>query len=123
VPSSYNELYPNVTYRNHLGWKWYSRDFHISNYFLNENNVITLRIASCHYYCMVWLNNKKLGFHESGHLPFEFDITDIVLSSNNNKKFHLVIAVNNTLNLNTIPPAGFFHGDDIKYSKYFFYCT
>ena len=69
---------------------------------------------------MVWLNNKTLGFHESGHLPFEFDITDNVLSSNNNKKFHLVIAVNNTLNLNTIPPAGFFHGDDIKYRKMFF---
>ena len=81
--------------------------------FASENNVIMLRLASCHYYCMVWLNNITLGFHESGHLPFEFDITNIVLA-NNDENFHLVVAVNNTLSLNTIPPAGFFHGDEIK---------
>jgi len=69
---------------------------------------------------MVWLNNITLGFHESGHLPFEFDITNIVLANNNNK-FHLVVAVNNTLSLNTIPPAGFTHGDETKYNFLYFF--
>lgn len=69
-----------------------------------------LRVSSCHYYCMVWLNGHLLGYHESGHLPFEFDITQLVLSNNNSNLFNLKIAANNTLDMHTIPPAGLFYG-------------
>ena len=71
----------------------------------NEAKII-LRISSCHYYCTVWLNSKLLGSHESGHLPFEFEITNEIFS--NQSSNNLVIAVNNTLNMNTIPPGHLF---------------
>lgn len=113
VPSSYNELFTNYTIRNHVGWVWYNRDFHINTAVkktIKDHSVI-LRISSCHYYCMVWLNGDLLGYHESGHLPFEFDITQNIIGNVNNL-FNLVIAVNNTLDMNTIPPAGLFYGND-----------
>ena len=72
VPSSYNDLYSNASIRNHIGWAWYNRDFRLQNeYIASKNKEIILRIASCHYFCIVWLNNEMLGTHESGHLPFE----------------------------------------------------
>jgi hypothetical protein len=59
------------------------------------------------------LNGKQLGTHESGHLPFEFDISSIVSEANRDETFNLVVAVNNTLNnINTIPPADIFYGND-----------
>lgn len=79
-----------------------------------NDHTIVLRLASCHYYCMVWLNGKLLGYHESGHLPFEFDISQIVSTNNGSSLFNIKVAVNNTLDMNTIPPAGLFYGTDPK---------
>ena len=58
---------------------------------------------------MVWLDGVELGTHESGHLPFEFDITNNINIDKQNA-FNLVIAVNNTLTPETIPPAKLFYG-------------
>ena len=116
VPSSYNELYTNTSIRNHVGWTWYNKEFYINSFLrssvANYDNTIVLRLASCHYYCIVWLNGFQLGSHESGHLPFEFDVSSIVSSTNQDEKFNLVIAVNNTLTVATIPPASIFYGTD-----------
>ncbi len=98
-------MYTNTTIRNHVGWTWYNRQFRVSNSLKNEAAIV-LRISSCHYYCTVWLNSKLLGSHESGHLPFEFEITNEVFS--NQAINNLVIAVNNTLDMNTIPPGDLF---------------
>ena len=103
-------MYTNKSIRNHIGWAWYNRQF-FANLGTLENIhkfQIILRLSSCHYYCIVWLNGFKLGSHESGHLPFEFDITDLV--SNIDTTLNLVVAVNNTLTPFTIPPGQVFHG-------------
>ena len=49
------------------------------------------------------------GFHESGHLPFEFDISKLVNADPPN---NLVVAVNNTLTEHTIPPGKLFYGNN-----------
>lgn len=33
--------------------------------------------------CMVWLNEKNLGMHEDGYLPFEFDVSSILKEKDN----------------------------------------
>ena len=113
MPSSYNELYSNMSIRYHIGWTWYNRQFFVNNFIRNSvsngQNLIFLRIESCHYFCIVWLNGHQIGQHESGHLPFEFDISSLILIDD---PFNLVIAVNNTLTAYTIPPAGLFFGTD-----------
>jgi beta-glucuronidase len=99
-----------------LGWTWYNREFYVNsvlqNSIANNELSIALRLASCHYFCIVWLNGIQLGTHESGHLPFEFDISSIVSEANRDETFNLVVAVNNTLSINTIPPADIFYGND-----------
>jgi beta-glucuronidase len=52
-----------------------------------------------------------LGSHESGHLPFEFDLTNLIENTQQNS-FNLVVAVNNTLTPFTIPPARLTYGND-----------
>ena len=110
VPASYNELYTNESIRHHVGWVWYNRQFYLNDLIrgsvVNGQNTVVLRLASCHYFCIVWLNGNLLGNHESGHLPFEFDISKVLLSEKTTDYFNLVVAVNNTLSLHTIPPAG-----------------
>ena len=112
MPTSFNELYSDRGIRNHIGWVWYNRQFFVNTLIrdsvVNEKNTVFLRLASCHYFCIVWLNGILLGQHESGHLPFEFDISSNILSNNPNNYFNLVIAVNNTLTINTIPPARYY---------------
>ena len=109
MPSSFNELFSNMTIRYHIGWVWYNRQFYLNTFLkdsvLSGQNSVILRIASCHYYCKVWLNGVELGAHESGHLPFEFDISSLILENKQINTFNLVIAANNTLTMNTIPPA------------------
>ena len=38
-----------------------------------------LRFDSVHYYAKVWLNGVQVAEHESGHLPFEADVTEKLL--------------------------------------------
>ena len=96
-----------------FSWSWYNRQFYINNAIRTQisSYSISLRIASCHYYCIVWLNGVQLGTHESGHLPFEFDITSAI-NTNDQSSLNLVVAVNNTLTPQTIPPATLFYGNN-----------
>ncbi|VDM92873.1 unnamed protein product, partial [Onchocerca ochengi] len=51
-----------------------------------------------------FINDKIVGIHVGGHLPFEIDITNHVLFDDENR---LTVAVNNTLTSETIPPGEF----------------
>jgi len=48
-----------------------------------DGKKIFIRFGSVNYLASVWLNGKFIGQHEGGHLPFEFDITEDVLSGKN----------------------------------------
>jgi beta-glucuronidase len=51
-----------------------------------------------------FVNSLRVGEHVGGHLPFEFDVTDVVKQGERNR---VTVAVNNTLTHNTIPPGDF----------------
>ncbi|MBC7329766.1 discoidin domain-containing protein [bacterium] len=55
---------------------WHRRTFTIPP--VMEGMRLFLRFEAVHYYCEVYLNGKKVGAHEGGFTPFEFDITDFV---------------------------------------------
>ncbi len=59
----------------------YRRFFDIPKGFIK--NKMLLHFGAVDTVCSVWLNGKRLGEHEGGYLPFSFDITDAVKSTEN----------------------------------------
>jgi beta-glucuronidase len=59
-----------------------------------------LRFDAVFYKTTVWVNGKKVAFHEGGYTPFEIDITEYLQANN-----RLALAVNNEWDTTTIPGA------------------
>ena len=57
-----------------------------------------------HFYCLCvqWVNGVQVVTHSGGHLPFEANITSLVMHGAPNR---ITVAVNNTLTPNTLPPG------------------
>ncbi len=98
VPASYNDQFVEEEFRAWMNGIWYSKTFFMPSMLKNER--IVLRFGSVNYRCTVYLNGKYLGDHETGYLPFEFDITDAVKFSEENL---LCARVENVLSAETIP--------------------
>jgi beta-glucuronidase len=54
----------------------------------------------------VWLNGHRLGKHEGGYTPFEFEVTTLLRPGKN----HLLLEVNNSPTLSSIPALATSHG-------------
>jgi len=96
--ASWNDQTVDWEFHNYVGSVWYWRTFYVPDTWRNKR--IVLRIGSANYRACVWVNDKSLGEHEGGYMPFEFDIGDLVSYSDENR---LVIRVNNELSEETIP--------------------
>ena len=51
----------------------------------------------------MWLNGKRVGEHEGGHLPFHLPLDPSIVEFS--KANRLTIALNNTLSTTSIPPG------------------
>ncbi|WP_299521738.1 glycoside hydrolase family 2 protein [uncultured Lutibacter sp.] len=87
VPGDWNSQYEKLFY--YEGTVWYKRSFDYS--FLNENNRLFVYFGAINYKAEVYLNGKKLGTHEGGFTPFNFEVSGIVKPTNN----YLVVKVDN----------------------------
>jgi beta-glucuronidase len=105
VPASWNEQERDLW--DYLGPAWYQKTFRPIP---SKNGGRTfLRFDSVNYFATVWLNGKKLGSHEGGHLPFEFEITKIQKKGLN----RLVVRVEGLLRPDRVPPGNvLFHPKD-----------
>lgn len=99
VPGDWNSQYEKLFY--YEGTIWYKRSFDYS--FSNENNRLFVYFGAINYKAEVYLNGKKLGTHEGGFTPFNFEITSIVKPTDNylvvkadNKRFKEAIPTINT---------------------------
>src|SRR4051812_1451175 len=58
---------------------WYKREFHIPSNWQGQR--VILHFGAVDYRAWVYVNEQFVGFHEGGHVPFSFDITDQLTGS------------------------------------------
>jgi beta-glucuronidase len=86
-------------YQFYTGTVWYRKSFLWQP---QAGKRVILHFDAAYYKSEVWLNNQKVGTHEGGYTPFQFDITDFLKSGDN----VLAISINNdTWQTGSIPGA------------------
>ncbi|MEE4194236.1 MAG: sugar-binding domain-containing protein, partial [Anaerolineae bacterium] len=98
VPGSWNEQYEDLF--NTFGLSWYVKKTYLPQSWKGE--CIFLRVGSACYFGTVYVNGKKVGSHEGGHLPFAFEINEFIKFDAENT---IAISVENHL-LPTRVPSG-----------------
>lgn len=97
VPASWNDQFTDL--RDYLGVAWYQTHFDLPWGWTDKH--FFLRFGSVNYLADVWLNGRKLGTHEGGHLPFAFDVTTLARPTDN----RLTLRVDGTLARDRVPPG------------------
>jgi len=95
VPGDWNSQKENLFY--YEGTIWYKKSFDYK--FSKGNNRLFVYFGAINYKAEVYLNGKKLGTHEGGFTPFNFEVTSIVKPKDN----YLVVKVDNKRFKEAIP--------------------
>ena len=114
VPASYNDVYPEAEFRDHVGDAWYETTVHVPSTWSDER--IVLRFGSATHRAVVWVNGTQVATHEGGYTPFEADATDVVKHGAENL---ITVVVNNELTWQSIPPGYVEQTPDGPRQKYF----
>lgn len=93
VPGDWNSQIDELLY--YEGKIWYQKDFSIEK---KEGKRYFLYFGAANYTTNVYLNGEKLGVHEGGFNPFNFEITNLLKAGNS-----LVVSVDNTREKEQIP--------------------
>lgn len=96
VPGDFNSQLPELTYLE--ASVWYKKTFT----YHQTGKRLFIHFGAVNYIASVYLNGEKIGTHEGGFTPFQFEITDRVKEQNS-----LVIRVNNQRRKDGIPAEGF----------------
>jgi beta-glucuronidase len=97
VPASWNDLFADN--RDFLDTAWYQTKFDLPwNW---DTKRIFIRFGSINYIADIWLNGRKIGHHEGGHLAFEYDITSLLKDIDN----LLIVRVDGRLSKEHVPPG------------------
>ena len=94
------------------GTIWYKKDFDLpdglsaeasaqAGYHLEKNRRLFVYFGAANYKAIVYLNGVKLGEHEGGFTPFNFEISDIVKGKDN----FLIVKVDNKRSREFVPAA------------------
>ena len=75
---------------------WYRRTF---DYHKPANSRVFVYFGAANYHTRVWLNGEKLGEHEGGFTPFNFEVTGQLRDGYND----LVVEVTDTRTADTVP--------------------
>jgi len=67
--------------RQYSGVAWYRRRFDFDDGLAGK--VAILHFGAVDYHAIVWLNGRRVGEHEGGYLPFDFDVTDLLQPGEN----------------------------------------
>ncbi len=99
VPGSWNEQYADLY--DYLNAGWYLRRVHLPAAWKGQR--VFLRIGSANYRAAVWVNDKPIGEHEGGHLPFAFEMTHAARFGGENT---IAVMVENQLRPDRVPSGG-----------------
>jgi beta-glucuronidase len=116
VPSSFNDLFPELAVRDHVGDAWYQTTLRAPNGWSGQR--IVLRFDSATHRATVWLDERELVSHEGGYTPFEVDVSDWVKPG---QAHRLTVCVNNELHWHTIPPGRVVNTADGRKSQQVFH--
>jgi beta-glucuronidase len=114
VPASYNDVFPEAAYRDHVGEVWYETSVRVPRSWAEER--IVLRFGSATHRAVVWVNGTRVAEHEGGYTPFEADVTDVVEVGGPNR---ISVVVDNVLTWQSIPPGFVEDTPDGHRQKYF----
>ncbi|GET31152.1 beta-glucuronidase [Prolixibacter bellariivorans] len=98
VPGDFNSQRCDLTYTE--GIVWNKKQF---NYIAKSDKRLFLYFGAVNYLADVYLNGEKLGSHEGGFTPFQFEITGKVKDGANS----LVVKVDNRRLKNGVPGLGY----------------
>ena len=98
VPGDFNSQLCELTYLE--GIVWYKKVFHHKS---DERKRLFLHFGAVNYLADVYLNGEKIGSHEGGFTPFQFEITDKVKNGDN----VVIVKVDNKRLNNGLPSAGY----------------
>ena len=98
VPGDFNSQRCELTFYESV--VWYKKGF---DYNLKEGNRLFLHFGAVNYLAEVYLNGEKIGSHEGGFTPFQFEITNKVKNGGNS----LIVRVSNQRLGNGIPGYGY----------------
>lgn len=96
VPGDVNSQMPELTY--YESSIWYKKTFT----YKKTDQRLFIHFAAVNYITDVFLNGEKIGTHEGGFTPFQFEITDKVKEQNS-----IIVRVNNQRKKDGIPAMGF----------------
>jgi len=98
VPGDFNSQMPELTYLE--GTVWYKKEFHYS---VKAGKRLFVHFGAVNYLADVYLNGEKIGVHEGGFTPFQFEITTYVKEGANS----LIVKVDNKRLKNGLPGIGY----------------
>lgn len=98
VPGDFNSQKPELTYFE--GTVWYKKQF---SYKVKKGRRLFIYFGAVNYTADVYLNGKKIGSHEGGFTPFQFEISGQVKNGLN----AIIVKVNNSRHQNGIPGNGY----------------
>jgi beta-glucuronidase len=98
VPGDFNSQMCELTY--YEGIVWYKKQF---NYSVKTGKRLFLHFGAVNYLADLYLNGEKLGSHEGGFTPFQFEITGKVKDGDNS----LIVKVDNRRLQNGLPGIGY----------------
>lgn len=93
VPGDFNSQLPELKY--YESTVWYKRSFNYSK----TSNRVFLHFGAVNYIADVYLNGEKLGSHEGGFTPFQFEITGKLKQGQNS----VILRVNNQRRTDGLP--------------------
>jgi beta-glucuronidase len=94
VPGDWNSQRPDLFF--YEGPIWYKKSF---SYHKRDHVRVFVYFGAANYKASVYLNAQKLGDHEGGFTPFDFEITDQIREGDN----FLVVEVNNQRRPESVP--------------------
>jgi len=114
VPASYNDITTDKSIRDHIGDVWYEREFTIP--FSWTGKRIVMRVGSATHHAVMWINGNEVARHKGGYLPFETDITSLIVVGESNR---VTLAVNNELDWSCLPCGEVIHYSDARHPEGF----
>ena len=94
VPGDWNTQRERLFF--YEGCVWYKRNFRHEPH---AGKHTVLYFGAVNYEAVVYVNGKKVGTHEGGFTPFNYDITDVVFPGDN----FLIVKVDNKRRANAVP--------------------